>query len=910
MKVAMPTGNTHGWGIAGSYLGSEIGKLQPVEGVTLHSVAGHHFAATFPEQWNKINIGYCFFESEIIAYRHIPEAARRWDYIVAGSSWCEYHLRIAGMDRTSTILQGIDPAHFSPVSARKDDGRFIVFSGGKFEFRKGHDLVIAAMRVFMDRHPDVWLACSWHNHWPMSIKTMEQSRLIDFSGHDLPCEELYLKILADNGIPIDRVILYPVLDNRLMQQAYANSDVGLFPNRCEGGNNMVMCEFMACGRPVIASTMTGHMDVIHPENALCLTRYEPVVAWHDSSPAGVWFEASVDETIELLQQAYSDRKKLGQLADAAGASMKSLSWKNAALQFHEVARQLVGTSAPADGTISLPDVTPDYAAALFTEGDYGKAADAYFRLLKSAPLDPDLHNNIGTVLDRLDRYAESVLHYEKALALRENFREARFNLANTLKRMGDINSAIFQLEKVTSLYPSFIEAWQNLALCRLDNNDRNGSVAALEQVLLIDPACNKSRADMGEILVELGRYSDALNCFNQVLEAEPENDGVLNSKGNALQWLNRLDEAESCYLSILGRDPGNSLALNNMGAIMRSRALPEQAIEYFSQALASTPQDDSIVFNRSMAYLLVGNFQQGWPDYETRFKSSARVSLRHTDISRWRGENIAGKTILVWCEQGYGDSIQFIRYAGLLAASGARVVVEAQDERIAPLLARARGVSEVFVRGTLNVPVDVQIPLLSIPALIGSISEQADYLDIHTDEVSRWTSLLPADGRTRVGIAWAGRPDHENDRNRSILADLFMPLSQCQNVTFVSLQFSPAAPVNLPNLVDVTPGIKDFVDSAALISGLDLVITVDSAVAHLAGALNIPVWILLPYNPDWRWLLGRDDTPWYHSARLFRQNKPFQWQDVIASLVEQVKNFCEQKKIIKELPHCSDTITK
>ena len=897
MRVAMPTGDTHGWGIAGSYLGAEIGKLQPIEGVTLHSIAGHHFAATFPEQWNAINIGYCFFESEIIAYRHIPEAARRWDYIVAGSSWCEYHLRIAGMGRTSTILQGIDPMVFSPLPLRVPDGRFIVFSGGKFEFRKGHDLVIAAMRVFMASHSDVWLACSWHNHWPMSIKTMEQSRLINFDFHDVPCENLYLKLLADNGIPLDRVILYPVQDNRLMHQTYANSDVGLFPNRCEGGNNMVMCEYMACGRPVIASTMTGHMDVISQENALCLTQYEPIVASHGSSAAGVWFEPSVDETVELLQKAYTDRKKLGQLAEAAGTSMRSLSWQKTALQFHDIARQLSSMASSQNRPENSTAAAAENPAALFDAGDYDKAADVYLRLLQVAPLDPDLHNNIGTVLDRLGRYAESVLHYEKALALRADFKEARFNLANTLKRMGDVNGAICQLEMVTSEHPSFINAWQNLALCRLDNNDRNGSVSALERVLQIDPACTKSRADMGEILVELGRYTDALNCFERVLDVEPENDGVLNSKGNVLQLLNRLDEAEECYLAILRRDPGNSLALNNMGVITRSRALPEQAISYFDRALASTPEDDTIVFNRSLTHLVMGNFKQGWLDYEARFASSAKVGLRHTAIPRWRGEDIAGKTILVWCEQGYGDSIQFIRYARLLSAAGARVVVEAQDERIAPLLLRAAGVAKVLLRGQLDEVVDIQIPLLSIPGVIETIPGQCDYLDIRSAEISHWRSLLPVDGCLKVGIAWSGRATHENDRNRSITPGLLAPLAGCQDVTFVSLQFSSAAPVCLQNCVDLTSSVQNFIDSAALISGLDLVVTVDSAVAHLAGALNVPVWILLPFDPDWRWLLGQDKTAWYPSARLFRQEQPFQWHDVVARIARELKIVARQKKL-------------
>lgn len=896
MRVAMPTGNTHGWGIAGTYLNAEIAKLPQLSGVTLHSVAGHHFAPTFPDAWDRINIGYCFFESEIVAYRFIPEASKRWDYIVAGSSWCEYHLRIAGMDRTSTILQGIDPAVFSPMPPRPDDGRFIVFSGGKFEFRKGHDLVIAAMRIFMERHPDAWLACAWHNHWPASIRTMEQTGLIRFDYRDQPCEEFFPLVLRENGIPLDRVVLYPVLDNRQMRQAYAASDAGLFPNRCEGGNNMVMCEYMACGRPVIASSMTGHMDVVSASNALCLTHYEPVLAVAGGAPAGVWFEASVNETVALLEIAYNDRQLLRQLGDAAGQSMKALSWGEAAGKFHTIGRNLAGTGQAAFS--AAPADTSEQAALLFEQGDYAGAERSFSRLLAVSPLDAALHSNLGTVLDRLERYDEAVLHYEKALALRPDFVEARYNLANTLKRTGDKQRAIEELEKVVEMSPDFVEAWQNLALCRLDVEDRQGAADALRKVLIIEPLCHKSRADLGEILIEIGEYKEAVECFDAVLKYQPGNGGVLNSKGIALQWLNDLDGAESCYLQILKEAPENTLALNNMGAIMRSRVLPEKAIEYFDSALSIVPDDAVIRFNRSLALLSIGDYINGWPDYEYRFKRNETVQLRHTDLPRWHGESLSDKSILVWCEQGYGDSIQFVRYARVLADAGAKVVVEAQDDRIAPLLARAKGVSEVFVRGSSIVTADFQIPLLSLPAILGNMPCPPSYLDIKSEEVALWSSLVKSGGRRKIGIAWAGRPSHENDRNRSIPPHMFEPLAQCGEAQFVSLQFSPAAPFLKPALVDMGCRVNSFIDSAALIAGLDLVITIDSAIAHLAGALGVPTWILLPYNPDWRWLLNGDKSDWYASATLFRQEQPFQWQGVVGMLAEKLNIFLMHGKNI------------
>jgi len=895
MKVAMPTGNTHGWGIAGTYLSAELAKFPPIDGVTLHSVAGHHFAPTFSEAWGRINIGYCFFESEIVAYRFIPEAARRWDYIVAGSSWCEYHLRIAGMNRTSTILQGIDPAVFSPMPPRPDDGRFIIFSGGKFEFRKGHDLVIAAMKIFMERHSDVWLACAWHNHWPASIRTMEQTGLIRFDYRDQPCEEFFPLVLRENGIPLDRVMLYPVLDNRQMRQVYAASDVGLFPNRCEGGNNMVMCEYMACGRPVIASNMTGHMDVVSENNALCLSQYEPVVAVAGGAPAGVWFAPSVDETVVLLEKAYNDRQLLKQLGDAAGQAMKALSWGGAAGKFHTIGRNLAGVGQVAFSNV-MPTDTPEQAAVLFGQGDYAGAEKIFSQLLAAKPLDVGLHNNLGTVLDRLDRYDEAVLHYEKALVLRPGFVKARYNLANTLKRTGDKQRAIAELEKVVEMAPRFVEAWQNLALCRLDAEDRQGAVDALRQVLIIEPMCHKSWADLGEILIELGDYKGAVECFDVVLQYEPDNGGALNSKGIALQWLNDLDGAEACYLQILESDPDNTLALNNMGAIMRSHAQPEKAIEYFDKALAVVPDDGQILFNRSLTYLLMGDYERGWPSYENRFRGNPPVQMRHSGLPCWSGEDLTDKCILVWCEQGYGDAIQFVRYAAVLAERGARVVLEVQDERIAPLLMKAKGVTKVIVRGNEIPAVDFHVPLLSLPRWFGNLPCPPYYLQIVQADVARWKDLLDARAVARIGIAWAGRPTHENDRNRSIPPHYFELLAQFRDVQFVSLQFSPAEEMVNPQLLDLSDIVSNFSDSVALVAALDLVITVDSAVAHLAGAVGVPAWILLPYNPDWRWLLGAETTDWYASARLFRQKRPFQWQDILNDLVGELKNFVAETK--------------
>lgn len=338
MKVSMPSGTAHGWGIAGHNLRQEIAKLPAVDEVTLHCISSVMLDPFAPEGWDRKNIGYCFFEDTITVLNYTRHAARTWDFIVAGSSWCEQHLRIGGVRNTCTVLQGVDSSIFYPGPKWSNQEQFVVFSGGKFELRKGQDLAIAAMRIFMERHDDVLFSCAWYNQWPFSLATMELSKLINYRHREGDCLEILAETLAVNGIPLNRVILHPLLDNQQMRTVYHNSDIGLFPNRGEGGNNLVMCEYMASGKTVIASDMTGHADVITAENALPLAEYRPYYYRHHAE--GVWFEPSVEEIVAHLEHAYTNRGELRQKGLKATIDISRLTWQNAASRFHHIATEL------------------------------------------------------------------------------------------------------------------------------------------------------------------------------------------------------------------------------------------------------------------------------------------------------------------------------------------------------------------------------------------------------------------------------------------------------------------------------------------------------------------------------------------------------------------------------------------
>lgn len=894
----MPHGSFHGWGIAGSYLADEIAKLPALDGVTLHSISGHEFNPSFEEKWNRINIGYCFFEHEVLAYRFIPKAVRRWDFIVAGSHWCEYHLRIAGMERTATILQGVDPELFNPVPSRLDDGRFIVFSGGKFEYRKSQDIVIAAMSVFMARHPDAWLSTAWHNHWPDSVRTMEQSALITFPFSDAPCETIYLETLAKNGVDLNRVIMNPLMANSAIQRAYTHSDVGLFPNRCEGGNNMAMCEYMACGRPVIASTRTGHADVITHENALCLTTYRPTLARTDSNITGIWFEPQVDEVLALLEQAYWDRNLIYDKGVVAGQDMKKLSWSSAAGKFHDIASSLASNLQHITLPLSAIKTSDDIlsrADVLFLSGQYPEAEHLYRMLLGNSPLSPGLHNSLATVLDRCGKYNEAIAHYSKALSLDMSFNDARYNLSNTLKRVGDGKGAIENLKFVVASDPAFVEAWENLALCYLDDDDLESATGCLEKVVALAPGRKAAHADLGRIYTEMCRYTEAIACFDKILQDCPDDAAVLNSKGIALQELEDRSGAEDCYMHVLKVDSCNGIAINNLGTLWRDNGRPDLALDYYEKALAIEPCNEQVIFNRAISRLTLGDYKNGWQDYEKRFGQERPVQLYHQDIPRWNGELLHGKSLLVQSEQGYGDTLQFARYLPFLQRFNGRVIFECQDRAIKAAL-NGLGDIEILARGDALPHIDCQVPLLSLPLIfgtgVGSIPSSAGYLAAAPEKIEAWRNRLSSVSKGKlIGINWAGRKTRLNGNRAMSLEDL-KPLLDVQGVSLVSLQLgeeSAQVAAFGRRVADLSDEIEDFGDTAAIMEHLDLVITIDSAVAHLAGALGVPAWVMLKYSPDWRWLLDRADSPWYSSVKLFRQQISGDWDNVATQIASKIK---------------------
>jgi glycosyltransferase involved in cell wall biosynthesis len=375
--LVLPRGHTFGWGVCGKYLTRELARLSPVvlhtapftaehigddldylflKGVcaplsdvvdspqtplphpVLQAVTDHRLMPMAPGVRGTRTIGYTFFEHSLIAAQHIEQARQFFDVIAAGSSWCRDVLSQHGVENTCTILQGIDETIFNPYANHKHyfEDHFVIFSGGKFELRKGQDLVIRAFQIFHERHKDVLLVNSWFNHWSFSMQTMAASPHINyqFGGADY-CTAMN-QLLVANSIDISRVITLPSKANIAMARIYKNTDCGLFPNRCEGGSNLVLMEYMACGKPAIVSNTSGHRDVANATNSLLLQALDPVSVAQDEEIVAVWDEANLDEILAQLEWAYAHRGALQTLGVAAGKSMESYTWQATARQFYDL----------------------------------------------------------------------------------------------------------------------------------------------------------------------------------------------------------------------------------------------------------------------------------------------------------------------------------------------------------------------------------------------------------------------------------------------------------------------------------------------------------------------------------------------------------------------------------------------
>jgi tetratricopeptide (TPR) repeat protein len=556
----------------------------------------------------------------------------------------------------------------------------------------------------------------------------------------------------------------------------------------------------------------------------------------------------------------------------------------------------------------------------------------------------EAHTNRGNVLTALNRHEEALASFDSALAITPDSALVHYNRGNALMALGRHEQALASYARVLAMMPDNVQALYNRAIALQSLERYEEASAVYAKVLALMPDNAAAHYNRGLALQRLRRYSEALKSYQSALALVPDDVEVLTNHGIVLHELDRAEEALASYDRALAIAPDFVEALNNRGNVLRQLNRPAEALASCDRALAAKPDHLEAWNNRGLALqslnrnvealasyeralrinpdhadanwlrclcrLLLGDFERGWKEYEWRWDNY--VSARRT-FSRplWLGrEDIRGKTILLYGEQGLGDTIQFARYVEMAAQRGAHVILEVQRP-LKGLLSGLRGAQQVLRSGDPLPEFDYQCPLLSLPLAFGTtvatVPSRVPYLAAAPELVATWHARLgrsPGRNDFKIGICWQGLPVKRVDWGRSIPLREFFPLSQLQGVRLISLQKN----YGLDQLDGLPAGMKvemlgdefdagenAFVDTAAVMENLDLIITCDTSVAHLAGALGRPVWLALKYAPDWRWMLDRNDSPWYPSMRIFRQSAAEDWRGVFEAMRRELEHLVSSR---------------
>jgi tetratricopeptide (TPR) repeat protein len=535
----------------------------------------------------------------------------------------------------------------------------------------------------------------------------------------------------------------------------------------------------------------------------------------------------------------------------------------------------------------------EQAADCYRRGRLDEAARICTRVLKAQPGWFDALHLAGLVKLDLGKAAAAHALLTAALKLNPGSAAVLVNLGRALLALDRAGEALAAIDKSLALLPDNFEALNSRGnvLLALDRPDE--ALAAFEHVLKLEPRFIGARANMGNALARLGRHEEALAHYEAVLAVHPDHAETHLNRGSTLAALGRGAEAFEAYGRALALRPDYVRARIGRGAALHSLNRHREALAEFANVPDGDGSGADARHNEALSLLTLGDYRRGFERYEARWSRSGMPRRRSLGKPLWLGEYpLSRKTILVHAEQGLGDTIQFVRYVPLLARAGATVVIEVQAP-LRGLLSRVAGVSAAVARGEPLPPYDVHCPAGSLPLAlrteVATIPVDIPYLAASAERIDKWRPRIESLPSPRVAIAWSGQPTHLNDRNRSIALARLAPLLAAGKGSFIGIQRDLRQGdadllARFPNVMHVGADLDDFDDTAAVAALADLVISVDTSVVHLAGAMGRPVWVLLPFQPDWRWMLDRDDSPWYPTARLFRQPTPGDWESAVAQV--------------------------
>jgi tetratricopeptide (TPR) repeat protein len=531
--------------------------------------------------------------------------------------------------------------------------------------------------------------------------------------------------------------------------------------------------------------------------------------------------------------------------------------------------------------------------ALMLKGDPARAERAFSYAVALNDSYAEAHCNRGAALYALDRTDEALDSYQTALQHQPNFLQALFNMGNTFRSLGRLDEAQTCYHQVLELKPDFVQAHLGLGEITKELKRFGQARTHFEKALSINSSCVEAFQGYAETCHAEEKFEEAIIAYREVLARQPDRADIWNLLGAVYHAQEKLDEAESCYRQALVLLPDLVTALNNLGVVLNSLGRLNDAIAIFRHLFEVDAMYAEGHWNFSVALLAAGEYPEGWREYEWRFLKPNPVETRDFPQPRWDGSALHGKTILLHAEQGFGDTIQFVRYASLVADAGGRVLIECQVSALKRLLQSLEGVDGIVVAGEPLPHFDCHLPLMSLPQVFGTtvetIPNRIPYLAATRQDCEVWQHRMGKDSRFKVGLVWYAKQSQILNRKRSCQLQYFSPLWKVQGVEFYSLQVGVGTEqledfATHHKITDLASALNDFTDTAACIANLDLVITIDTAVAHLAGALGARTWLILPHVAEWRWLSQRDDSPWYPTMRLFRQPSPGDWPSLIENV--------------------------
>jgi tetratricopeptide (TPR) repeat protein len=552
-----------------------------------------------------------------------------------------------------------------------------------------------------------------------------------------------------------------------------------------------------------------------------------------------------------------------------------------------------------DEAIKLKDGYPEVLAnrghLLLALGRDEEALESFNRALLARRGFADGLIGRGLALYKLKRFTDALVAFDHVRASDAGYCEALMHRAGPLLALSRHAEALTSCERALALNPRHAVAHYNRAVVLTGLGRAAEAVASYDSAIALNPGYIDALLNRSNLQEKLGRPADAMASADRIIALKPDHGSAWNNRGNALFRLGRHEEAIASYERALALIPNYGECYYNFGNALVELLRVAEAVPYYEKALALRTDHPDIPFNEGLARLLLGDLKRGLVRYEGRFvKTEQAPPKRKFKAPFWEGGDLVGKTILLHSEQGHGDTIQFVRYAPLIARAGAKVLLEVQ-EKLKPLLAGVEGVAAVFGRDEhgRSEPLphfDCHQYLISVARVSGTelhtIPAEIPYVRAPADRLDAWRKRLPPRGGLRVGLTWAGNAQVKTDARRSIGLPALTALADVPGVQFVSLHREVRAEHAqalraFAGMIQFGGELRDFADTAAVISELDLVISSDTAVAHLAGAMGKPLWLLLMFSPDWRWLLERQDSPWYPTAKLYRQTRIGDWPGVV-----------------------------